>query len=266
MTTTPTDSRRSAYAIAWPGTSNRSDQTEGRSPRVMPLMRKVEIVHLVDPDTLEFAESTRLVPAHPAFDEAFATFARDTLLSTDRGQVAVEDLLPGDRVKTVDDGFQTLLWRGATVVSSQATGQDPSMGRLTRISADALGIARPMPDLILGPRARLVHRAPGITALTGRDRALIPARDFVDGVQIVDLTPPTTVQVFNLGFAQHHLLTANGVEVGSLHPGPTHLLNLRGDLLALYLSCFPHIRILDDFGPGHLPLLRREDLNLFDVA
>ena len=48
------------------------------------------------------------------------------------------------------------------------------MGRLTRIAADSLGVARPSPDLVLGPRARLVHSAPGIRALT----AAFPEADF----------------------------------------------------------------------------------------
>ncbi len=140
------------------------------------------------------------------------------------------------------------------------------MGRLTRISADALGIARPMPDLILGPTARLAHRAAGIKVLTGKDSALIPARDFIDGVNIVALSPQTAVRTYHLGFKAHHRLIANGVEVESMHPGPAHLLPLRGDLLALFLSCFPHVDGIDGFGPPALPRLRLADLDLFDVA
>lgn len=246
--------------------SGRFAGPDGRSQRVMPLMRKVEIVH----QSLQFPgdidEVTRIVPAKAAFEDCFAAFARGTLLATDRGLVAVEDLWPGDKVKTVDAGFQTLQWRGSTILSAHARGQDPAMGKLTRISADSFGIGRPMPDLVLGPRARMVHRANGVRQLTGADAALIAARDFIDGVSIVELTPPTTVQSYHLGFERHHLLVANGVEVESMHPGPAHLLGLRGEMLDLFLSCFPHKRDLEDFGAPLLPRLALRDLDLFQVA
>ena len=249
-----------------PTSSGRLTQSDGRSQRVMPLMRKVEIVHLSPTHPNDIVDFTRIVPAIPVFEDAFAAFARGTLLPTDHGEVAVEDLWPGMKIRTVDGGMQTLLWRGATVLSSHAKNQDPAMGQLTRIDADSLGIARPMPDLVLGPRARLAHRAPGIKVLTGHDVAAIPARDFIDGVNIVALTPPTSVQVYHLGLAKPHRLVANGVEVESYHPGPAHLVNLRGEMLDLFLSCFPHIRTIEDFGAPLMPRLRLNDLDLFDVA
>lgn len=255
-----------ATQVQAPTTSGRFAQSDGRSQRVMPLMRKVEIVHLSPTRPNDIADFTRLVPAIPVFEDAFAAFARGTLLPTDHGEVAVEDLWPGMKIRTVEGGMQTLLWRGATVLSSHAKNQDPAMGQLTRIAADSLGIARPMPDLVLGPRARLAHRAPGIKVLTGHDCAAIPARDFIDGVNIVALTPPTSVQVYHLGLAKPHRLVANGVEVESYHPGPAHLVNLRGEMLDLFLSCFPHIRTLEDFGAPLMPRLRLNDLDLFDVA
>lgn len=227
-------------------------------------MRKIEVACL-SPSGADIAFS-RLVPAISPFEDAFAAFSRTTLLTTARGFVAVEDLHPGDRIRTVGNGFQPLLWKGATMIVPHANGQDPAMGRLTRIAADALGIARPMPDLILGPRARLAHRGPGIRALTGADMALIPVRDFIDGDQVVELTPATPVQVFHLGFAGHERVLAHGVEIESMHPGPSNALALRAEMLALYLSCFPHMSDLAAFGPPDLPRLRMQDLDLFNAA
>ena len=243
---------------------DRFTRPDGRPQRVMPLMRKIEVVHLSP--SQEIRDFTRIVPAIAAFEDAFSAFARNTLIQTDRGHISVEDLWPGDMVRTVDHGFQPLLWRGMTLLVPHANGQDPSMGRLTRIAADSLGIARPMSDLILGPRARLSHRAPGVRQLTGQDRAFVPARDFIDGINVMEITPPGPVQVFHLGFAGHQRLLASGVEVESFHPGPTHGLGLRGDLLSLYLSCFPHMSDMAAFGPTALPRLRLNDLELFNAA
>lgn len=231
-----------------------------------PLMRKVEVVHLASPTSSDIIEFTRIVPALPVFEEAFCVFGRGCLIPTDRGQIAVEDLLPGDKVRTLDAGFQTLLWRGATIISPTAPRQEPAMGKLTRIAADALGIARPMPDLVLGPRARLIHRSNGVRTLTGSPIAAVPARDFIDGNNIIEVTPATSVPVFHLGLEGHHRIPANGVEIESFHPGPAHLVGLRGELLDVYLSCFPHVETLEDFGAPDMPRLRLTDLDLFDVA
>lgn len=140
------------------------------------------------------------------------------------------------------------------------------MGKLTRIAADALGIARPMPDLLLGPRARLIHRTDGVRILTGSPVAAVPARDFIDGNNVIEVTPATPVPVFHLGFAGHHRVLANGVEIESFHPGPAHLFGLRGELREVYLSCFPHMGSIEEFGAPEMPRLRLQDLDLFDVA
>lgn len=230
----------------------------------VPPLRKIEVACLDDRG--DIAEFSRLVPALPAFDDAFAAIARGGLIQTDRGTISVEDLLPGDGVRTVDNGFQTLLWKGSTLIHAQAKGQDKTMRRLIRIPADALGIARPSYDLVLGPRARLVHAAPGIRMMTGADRALIPARDFIDDHGFIELAPPVPVPVYHLAFAGHERLAVNGVELESYHPGPLHALGLGQEMQELLLSLFPGRRDLAGFGPQMLPRLRRPDLDLFRVA
>ena len=140
------------------------------------------------------------------------------------------------------------------------------MTRLTRLSAEALGYARPFQDLVLGPRARIVDRRPGVRLLTGRMAALVPAADLMDGVAAVEVTPAAPVEVFHLSFERHETLLANGVEVESYHPGPLHDFPLRGDQLALFLSCFPHRSDLLAFGEPAIPRLRLRDLGVFDVV
>jgi hypothetical protein len=128
-------------------------------------MRKVELAWLLCSG--EVGEDARLVPALPAFEEAFAAFARGTLFPTPRGLVGVEDLWPGMAVRVaggrdaaapvarLDHGGPR---RGLGPGRPGRLG--PAMTRLTRISADALGLARPLQDLVLGPHARVVRRGP----------------------------------------------------------------------------------------------------------
>lgn len=238
--------------------------SEGRPRRTAPLLRRVEVACLSPSGRVE--EISNLVPSVLPFEEAFSAFARGTLFPTQEGFVAVEDLWPGMTVRFADGGQAPLLWRGSTMVVPRAEGQDPAMTRLTRLSAEALGYGRPFQDLVLGPRARIVNRRPGVRLLTGRDAALIPASDMLDGVTAIEVTPASPVEVFHLGFERHERLLANGVEVESYHPGPLHAFPLRGEQLSLFLTCFPHLRDLLSFGEPILPRLRLRDLDLFDAA
>jgi len=265
MTSLPFRANRlSAQNVSSRSEFDRTARTDGRPRRSQPLMRRYEAVHLLPNG--DIGETQRLAPAIPAFETAFSAMARGTLLPTEKGMMAIEDLLPGDRVRTVDAGFQSLLWRGSITVVPAVAGQQDAAGTLTRIAADALGIGRPMPDLLLGPGARLHHRAPVIHTVTGHDAAFVPARDFIDGVSVIEVTPQSPVQVFQLGFAGHHRITANGVEIDTMNPGGRMETNLQGEMLTLYLSLFPHVSGLGDFGPLALPRLSLSDIDLFNVA
>ncbi len=251
--------------LANPGNHPGTDRHSGTRPIAT---RRVEIACIpagrgTDPEVRMISCS---VPAIPVFLDAFSAFATGTLFQTERGPVAVEDLWPGDRLRTVDAGFQTLLWRGMTHILPRAPGHNTALSRLTRLSSDSLGIARPMSDLILGPSARIAHRAPEIASRTGKTAAFVPARDLVDGVQVIDLTPPSPVPVFHLALASQGRLIANGVEVESYHPGPLHTAGLRREMVPLFLSCFPHVTDLAAFGEPLLPRLSLADLELFRVA
>ena len=227
-------------------------------------MRRYEVVHLLPNGDID--DFTRVAPAHAAFEDSFGAFARGALLKTNRGVVAIEDILPGDEVKTVTNGFQTVQWRGAMTLVPGANGQHPRMGKLIRLAADALGIGRPMPDLLLGPSARLYQRSPTLERVTGQSAAFVPAQDFVDGVNIVEVTPQTPVQVFQLGFANHERIAVNGVELDSHNPGARHELGLRGDMLDLYMGLFPHMQRIEDFGLLMHPRLSLHDLDFGVVA
>lgn len=230
--------------------------------RDRPASRKYDITYLTPDGQVEHV--TRTAPAVAVFEDAFGALGRGAVLQTENGPVAVEDLVPGDKVRLADGRFQTLRWRGSITLNPDDPGFSAETGSLIRIMADALGYHRPSPDLVLGPTARLYHRAPGVRTLTGSDAAFIPARDFADGTHIIALRPAAPVEVYQLGFDQHQRLAVNGLEIESLHPGTAFALGLRGETLAQYLSLFPHKHSLEDFGTLQNPRLRLRDLDLLD--
>jgi hypothetical protein len=227
-------------------------------------MRKYEVAHLTPSYDIE--EFTRLAPAAAVFEDCFAAIGRGAILQTEMGPVAVEDLLPGDRVKTSINGFQTLKWRGGMTIVPGARNKRPEMGTMTRLTSDALGYGRPGLDLVLGPSARILHKAPGIQTLTGSAHAFAPARDFIDGSSIIELRPIAPLHCYQLWFDNHEQINVNGIEIETLHPGLPHMVQMRSDMQLLFMSLFPHKHDMADFDNLLHPRINLRDLDLFAVA
>lgn len=223
----------------------------------MPLTRKYEVAGLSPSG--QAVNFTRCAPATPPFEDAFAGFARGTLIQTTRGPVAVEDLVPGMPIE-VDGEDLPLLWVGSMTLHPELPGQLEESARLTRITADAFGLGRPMPDLLLGARARLLFRHAKCEALLGRRSAFAPARAFIDGMNAFQIAPAAPVRIYHLALERQAVLRANGVEVESFHPGLAADKILERDTLDLLLSLFPHARSLSDFGPMPYPRLTAFEL------
>ena len=199
-------------------------------------------------------ERVRMAPSLAAFTDAFAALCRGTLVQTPDGPVAVEDLVPGDPITTCH-GILPLRWKGSRVVAPQH-----AKVALYRVTAEALGPARPSPDLLLGPAARIVTRGPRLRALIGEDAApLMPVSALEDSETVIRIRPVSALQVFHLGFDRHGTFLANGVELESVHPGAL-VADLEGEMMALYLSMFPHLRRIEEFGDLVLPRLEGETL------
>mgnify|MGYP002628511486 FL=1 len=206
----------------------------------------------------DFAEIRQRAPAHPIFESAFCALARGTIMATKEGPVAVEDLLPGMKIETRDAGYQPLLWIGTMTLASQ-TPLAHMPARLFRVPVDSFGPSRPMPDLMLAPHARLLHRSPKLRSALHYDSALTPITAFEDGQTVIRIAPVSPVRVYHLAFRDHHILRANGLEIESFHPGPDLINRIGGDSLRLFTSFFPHIQAASDFGPMVAPHLSVEE-------
>jgi hypothetical protein len=227
-------------------------------------MRKYDVLYLTEKG--EINEVSRKAPATPVFEDCFAALGRGSILQTKNGPVAVEDLLPGDEVLTSSNGYKTLLWHGMMQIIPSAPNSRHEIGTMTRITADSFGMGRPLPDLVLGPAARMRHRHPGVKMLTGADEAFVPVRDFIDSSNVIEITPFTPVSVYQIGFEKHECVQVNGIDVETLHPGAPHMIQLKPEMRPLFISLFPHKNSIADFGALYLPRLRLRDLDLFEVA
>ncbi|MCR9126681.1 MAG: Hint domain-containing protein [Rhodobacteraceae bacterium] len=153
----------------------------------------------------------------PARAGAVICFAAGTLIRVPGGHRLVEDLKPGDRVETRDDGAQPVVWTGRRTVSGARLHVTPGL-RPIRIATDAFGSGLPRPRLLVSPAHRLLLRGPQALALFNTPEVLVRARDLIGqpGVEIAHYEPSVTY--LHVMLERHQILWANGIETESFHP------------------------------------------------
>lgn len=231
---------------------------EVQHARRPPLTRRYEIAYLDQGGCIE--TGTRLAPAIPEFEEAFSAFARGSVIATADGPVAVEDLVPGMRALTGEGRTETITWIGSMTLFPPRSMPGMHDGKLTRITADAFGVGRPMPDLVLGPRARLLVRDARCRFATGIDSAYAPARSFADGVSIIEVTPVAPIAVYHVVLERQGSLRAAGLEIESYHPGARAADGFDPQVAQLFLSLFPQVKSFSEFGAMSHPRMSAHDV------
>ncbi|MEL6450627.1 MAG: Hint domain-containing protein [Pseudomonadota bacterium] len=190
--------------------------------------------------------ATFKAPAIPFFESAFSAFARGVLLSTPEGHVAIEDLLPGDWVHTTSGAPAQVLWIGSSsFVPADAGRRMP----LLRIMADSFGQNRPASFVTVGPGARILQTPPHLRGTTAGAPMLTPAAEFIDNVNVIEVVPPTPVRLFHICLSRHAAVDVGGIEMETFHPGMAATRQVTHAQRDLFLSMFPHIAHVTDFGP-----------------
>lgn len=222
----------------------RSPET-GAQPNARILNRPFAISWLTRSNSV--ANDTVFAPAIPVVEAACSSLARGALIATTHGDVAVEDLIPGMMVKTVDHGPLPLRWTGSYDLSPREV-QMNERTRLYRVSADSFGLNKPSQDTMLAPRAHILLRDAACKPMFGLDHAFAPIRAFDDGINVVSVAPMSPVSLFNVAFDRQATIKVNGIEVESYHPGPYGETLMDDEMMYSLLRLFPHIRNLSDFG------------------
>lgn len=219
--------------------------------RNRPQLRRYEVSSLLPNG--QIAETRHIAPALPLFEDAFCAFSRGTMIDSELGPMAIEDILPGDRIKTQDGSFQPVLWKGSTNVVPRRVEPTGRTHRLTRIMADSFGMQRPLSYVMAGPSARIMKTPGRLQSLAGGKPMLTPVTEFQDGINVIETAPPTAVQLFHLCLPKHAIINVAGLEFETYHPGITALRTMSQAMRSIYLNLFAHIDKLTDFGPQILP-------------
>ncbi len=215
--------------------------------RSRPQLRRYE-VSVLAPNG-DILDSRHIAPALPLFENAFCAFTRGSMIETEAGPIAVEDLLPGDRIVTRDGRTETLMWKGSTQI---VPGRPDAKGRyhpLVRFMADSFGMQTPMSDVLAGPSARILKTPGHLRTLAANAPLLTPVAEFVDGMNVIETAPPTAVQLFHLSLQRHSVIKVAGLEFETYHPGTNALRMVSPTLREVFLKLFPHLSGFSAFGP-----------------
>lgn len=214
-------------------------------------LRRYEVSTLLNNG--DVVQTRHIAPALPVFEDAFCAFTRGSLVETESGPMAIEDLLPGDTVLTQDGTSQTVLWKGSVTL---IPGREDSRGRtrpLTRIMADTFGMQKPLSGVIAGPAARLLGTPAHLRHLQGDGQILTPVFEFQDGMSVIETLPPTPIELFHICLKRHSVIKVDGLQFESYHPGVNAVRRVSHSLRSIYLNLFAHIESLNDFGPLAMP-------------
>jgi hypothetical protein len=206
--------------------------------------RTYEIAALRQDGSLYIGQGT--APALPLFEDAFSALTHGSLVQTTMGFVAVEDLQPGDMVNTSTGEAAELVWIGTATFSPADAGKRTP---LIRIMPDALGQSRPERSLTVGPGARILHTPVSLRGIADGRQLLTPAAKLVDGVNVIEISPPTPTRMFHICLSRHAVINVDGIEMETYHPGASAPRDVSHALRDRFISLFPRMSQLSDFGP-----------------
>ncbi|MTH63653.1 hemolysin [Paracoccus sp. DK608] len=172
-------------------------------------------------------------------------FVTGTLIETDRGMIAVQDLKAGDLVVTRDNGLQPIRWIGSVKMGKGALMAQPKL-RPIRIKAGALGNDMPTADLLVSPQHRVLVRSKVAMKMFGALEVLVAAKQLlqIDGIDIAH--DVAEAEYFHFLFDRHEVVNSNGAATESLFTGPEALKAVDREARQEIFSLFPQLRS-DDF-------------------
>jgi len=129
-------------------------------------------------------------------------YARGTLISTTRGEVAVEKLRVGDMLHTANGGSSAVVWLGHRHVDCNRQ-PDKEEAYPIRVSKDAFGPGLPKRDLWLSPKHAVFVNG-----------ALVPIQCLINGTTITQDIKPR-VSYYHIELTEHNVIFAEGMPAES---------------------------------------------------
>lgn len=190
-------------------------------------------------------------------------FTPGTLILTNQGEKPVEALCVGDKILTRDNGFQTLRWAGARVLSKRDLIVQPNFNPI-RIRAGALGTGLPERDMTVSPQHRMLIVDPRAEMLFGEAEVLVAATHLINDHSILR-TWPQSVTYIHLLFDQHEIICGDGAWTESFQPGDQSLKGMQSPQRDELLALFPALDLAEAYPAARLTLKPHEARVLMEL-
>ncbi len=190
-------------------------------------------------------------------------FGDGTLIETERGLVAVEELSVGDRVMTLTNGPQPIRWIGRRTVDIVSLKLQPELRPIV-VRKDALGPGKPFRDLTLSPNHRILLQDWRAELHFGAPEVLVAVKFLVDDRSIRAGRADRAVTYHHFLFDRHEIVRSNGLETESLFFGQAAQDTIDEEARAELLALFPELELTPEaYGPTSHPVLRGYEAALF---
>ena len=195
-------------------------------------------------------------------EQIIICFTPGTRIATQKGEVAVEALKPGDRVFTRDNGIQTLRWVGRRDLDAADLGAHPEFNPVL-IRKGALGKGLPERDMLVSPQHRMLVSSDLAEVMFQEREVLVPAKHLT-GLDGVDQVATDAVSYLHLMFDRHEVVLADGAWTESFQPADRSLRGVGDAQRAEILSLFPELETLagQDTYAAARPSLKRFEAEL----
>jgi hypothetical protein len=186
-------------------------------------------------------------------------FTPGTLIATPRGEVAVENLRPGDRIITRDNGMQEIAWVGrrdlgwADLVS--ASHLKPIL-----VQAGSLGHDLPERDMMVSPNHRLLVANDRTALYFDEHEVLVAAKHLISGqgVQAIDAAG---ISYIHFMCERHEVVLSNGAWTETFQPGDFTLKGMGNAQRSEIFDLFPELKTvtgLENYSAARKTLKRHE--------
>jgi Ca2+-binding RTX toxin-like protein len=196
--------------------------------------------------TVEFLDTNGAVLGTMSFsnvEQVIPCFTPGVMITTARGDIAVEDLAIGDLVLTRDAGLQPIRWIGSRRLGLADLIVQPDL-QPVRIRRGALGQGLPLRDMLVSPQHRMLIEGAGPEMLFGETEVLVAAVHLqgLEGVEQL-LTPGVTY--IHILLDEHEVICANGSWSESLQPALRMVNGMNAAQRAEIVALFPELDLIE---------------------
>lgn len=172
-------------------------------------------------------------------EKVLPCFTPGTMILTDRGLIAVENMQPGDLVETLDNGVQPLRWIGKRDLSTADLIVQPKLQPI-RIAAGSLDRGLTERDMMVSPQHRMLIKGARAEMLFGEPEVLVAATHLttLPGIEQVQTYGVTYV---HLVFDRHEIICADRAWTENFQPADRTLSNMDSEQRDEIEALFPEL-------------------------